>query len=379
MKRHLPWIIAALAILALIVVLLWPRKTTGPTAEVPVKPSTIEATTLHAVVWKTTGDVKVERNGQRTAAVQGQTVQSGDVIRVGQGEAELEFFSGARTVISGGTDLTVIEASVDPANAQKQTVKLAMGSQGRIWSRVLKLLSKDSTYELNVGGVVGGVRGTAFQTMRRAIMNTDSFWFDQFDGTLDISGAKASAQLYSGFSLSADLKNLPSDFTQSILATPDETRLDLWVQQQLKNDVDFVKRSTEIRKQLGDGNDYSQVGNETGPFTLNLPNAKHSGYHTVLLTASDNRTSLNAGEIVQLNAQAQFIDDAGKAATKEVTNQATWQISDPALAAVDKNGLLVLNKFPSGMFTVVARWNDGTHEHSGSLAFTFGGAKTPLK
>lgn len=265
MKRYLPWAVAALlAIILAAVLLLSPRKAVGPTVGSPSASKAVDASKLHAVIWKTTGEVSVERRGERSAAVQGQTIQSGDVIHVGQGEAELEFYSGARTVVAKQSDLTIIEASIDAASPQKQVVKLSVGAFGRVWSRVLKLLDKDSTYEMNVGSVGAVVRGTAFQTTRRAIASTDSFWFDQFDGTLNIyqpygRGDRETA-LQSGFSLSADLKNLPKDLSANIMTTPDETLNDPWVQAQLSADGAFVKRAAEIRKQLGDQTDYSSFG-----------------------------------------------------------------------------------------------------------------------
>lgn len=178
-----------------------------------------------AKIVKPTGTVKLTHDHQTNRAADGDAVTSTDVIETGPGsQVTIEWFSGARTALDANTKLTVDEASVDPSNWEKQRVRLTL-TAGRVWSRILKLLDPSSTYEMSYGGVVAGVRGTAFMLTGEPIRTPQDMVVDEFDGTVGMSG-KVTGSLPVGFSVALDTRKPPTDFGPLVLPTADEVRND---------------------------------------------------------------------------------------------------------------------------------------------------------
>jgi len=208
------------------------------------------------------------------------------------------------------------------------------------------------------------VRGTAFLVTS----SQTRLMIDQFDDSLAISGA-VSGTLEPGFSASLNLASLPSSLMNAVQPTTDDVRNDHWVQSQLRKDVDFAKRASAIRRENGSNDQAGNIGKELGPFLLDQVGAQHSGFHGIAISAPTQIVSV--GGTLQLKADALITDATGQEATKDVTALANWQVSDRSIASIDAAGVLTATQ-KNGPVMIVARWNDGTHEHSGTFVVSIG-------
>lgn len=361
MRRGIPAFLIALALLASgsVLMLRWnastaPEEPSGPASRPP----------LEAVVAAAAGDVRVTSGEETRRAETGRTILPGDIIETGtDGSVSLEFFAGVRVGLDANTRVTVTDARYDPSSWRKQTVRLRFEA-GRVWSRALKLLDLDSTYELTYADVVTNVRGTAYAMTGRG----SDLAIDEFDGSIQVSG-RANGVLEEGFSLRIDPGNPPRDLSSAVFPTPDEVRNDPWIRKQLAADASFAKRAAEIRRAYGSDDTADGIGAEAGPYTLD--SREHSNFRTVRVSATDGSRSVAAGSSVGLSAVAVFTEPAGER-MEDVTTRAAWQISDSRLGMIDANGRLTVKPESFGMITIVARWNDGTHEHSGFLTLSIG-------
>ncbi len=77
-----------------------------------------------------------------------------------KGLANLYFPDGSVARIDSGTVLTVDEASYDRKN-ERLIVRITLGA-GRVWSKILTLVTADSEWEVKTSNVAATVRGTAF-------------------------------------------------------------------------------------------------------------------------------------------------------------------------------------------------------------------------
>lgn len=324
---------------------------------------------LIAEVYETSGDVKINTGeGTEKKFSKGTLLNTGDTIKTGaDGQITLEFYSGARTALDTNTTLLIDETSIDSTNWKKQRVHLSLVA-GRVWSRVLRLLDSEAIYEVNYNGVVSGVRGTAFSLTGQSQQNKKLLSIDEFDGTIKIGG-KVTGALRTGFSISFDTENPPSDLISYFTFTPDHTRNDFWIRKQLEADREFAERSIKIRRDLGIDEELGKIGQEAGPFTLKPDGAGHSNYQAIKISTLRNQTALMAGSRTKLTATAIFAERTGTI-TREITKEATWLISNPAIATIDDLGLLTIDLNATGTISVAARWNDGTHEHSNTALFT---------
>lgn len=322
--------------------------------------------TLVAHIVSTTGTVTVlHADGKSETAVPGLSVTDGAEIWTREtGEASIEFFSGSRVALWHDTKLKIDHASVDEKNWMKQIVTLRLES-GRIWSRILKLLDADSEYAVSVNNVNAVVRGTAFQTS----VSGPIVQFDQFDGELGISGA-VTGTLRTGLTTSFNSSHPNLTLAASQYFTPDQTRNDHWIRAQLRLDEEFARRAGDIRRDAGIDEDVSSVGSEAGSFTLDQPGVTHSSFRGVSLDLNGtDEQNIVPGGSYQLKALALIEKSDGAIEQHDVTDLATWQTTDPAVAGVEK-GRVTIPQGATGSFSIIARWNDGTHEHSNEYKFT---------
>jgi hypothetical protein len=103
--------------------------------------------------------------------------------------------------------------------------------------------------------------------------------------------------------------------------------------------------------------DIAGIGEEAGPYTLAFE--EHSNFQGVRI---EGPVQLSVDDVVGFRAFAYFSDGSPE---QEVTDLDVWQLSDPTRASIDDAGTLV--GLAPGEVAVVARWNDGTHEHSGTV------------
>ncbi len=148
-----------------------------------------------AVVTLTEGTVRVYSPG----SAKGQLLKKGDVVRKDQevqvGEKsriELKFPDGSIIRLSEKTRLKMNDVSF---NTQTEGKSLKVGlTAGKIWMRVKRLVTSDSTVEVRTSNAVAGVRGTVYR------VNVDE---DQ----------SATVKVYDG---SVYVANPPSDASKSV-------------------------------------------------------------------------------------------------------------------------------------------------------------------
>ncbi|MEN9558437.1 MAG: hypothetical protein RL141_806 [Candidatus Parcubacteria bacterium] len=337
-----------------------------------VEPPVTGLTALVAQAVEPTGDVTLIRDEQPSPVTEGMALQEQDLIRTGEGSVSLEFFSGSRVALDAHTEVRVDTATVKQTNQRSQQVEFTLIG-GRVWSRVLNLLETDSAFTGHAATLTATVRGTAFVMTSHPGTAGSARRIDLFDGHLGLDVHRGvTGTLESGFSFSDGAGYAPTDaFTAHIQPTPDETRNDPWIRAQLQADKAFLQRVEAVRRQLGDDlSSYEKIGDEAGPFTLH-EGMEHSSYQGIEIRPGRPITSLPNDESLTLDAIARF-NEQGAVRQDEITRNATWQLSDTSLATLTNDGVLTAADQGSGVVTVVARWNDGTHEHSHSLDIRIG-------
>lgn len=375
----------ALAIIVLAGLAIWffRPSSTSPSSD-PALQATSESS-LKAVLRDVQGTVTIKRDGQESAATSSQEVVTGDVIKTGSdGQASIEFFAGSRVGLNAYTELTITEAYLNPKNLKQQRIHLTL-EIGHVWSRVLQLLDSGSSYDIQYNDVRSSVRGTAFLIRGTRSDNLHLFQLDEFDGTVAVSGL-VNGNIESGFSANFYTEQPPQDLKRALLPTSDEVRDDYFVRRQLRADEDFAKRANEERRRLGlPTQDIHTIGHEAGAFVLDQPGMMHSGYRMIEIVPDDRQTTLTLGQPIFVRGYAIFEDERGHR-SQDVTTLASWQAYNPDQGFVDEpmfqlsDNRLRLTPTATGTLTIIARWNDGTHEHSGTMTFTVGeqASSTPI-
>ncbi|HVM33632.1 MAG TPA: FecR family protein [bacterium] len=123
---------------------------------------------------------------QWAAGEEGEILQSGDEVKVGEGsQATLMLGSDTSVQLAAGTDMTVHEIEPSPRGG---FVSRLMLSAGNLLADVRKNLEESqSTFEVEAGGVVCGVRGTAFEVSAQG-GEVETL---THEGTVDVKGADA--------------------------------------------------------------------------------------------------------------------------------------------------------------------------------------------
>jgi len=147
-----------------------PKKaaTKTPTAEA-VKPTPAEGTPVakekevvlpEFYLAEARGDVRVVRKGTKSKAAPPQGVEKDDRIVTGKdGTAYLQLRSGGTVEIAPKSDVKIEKMEAD-SKTLKARFKMAFG---RMRTVLKKFANARSTFEIEAGGVVCGVRGTAFE------------------------------------------------------------------------------------------------------------------------------------------------------------------------------------------------------------------------
>lgn len=378
MKRFWPLAVVFFIILAGILLLLLLQRTSqelpkDSAGQTPVTPVATGSPSPSARFTYVDGPVTVTHaDGTEVAAQIDMTLVTGDRVATGFDEqahvgaqAHIVFFDSTRTALDGRTTVSIDELAIDPADPKKQQVHLTLVS-GRVWSRILKLLDPESRYEIDYSGTVSGVRGTAF--LLSGVSN--AYRMDVFDGTVATRG-KTIASVPVGFSLALpNINSAPANAQPLVQPTPDDVRNDLWVRKQLQLDEAFAGQAAAARQKLGvidDPQEISAIGNEAGPYTLNQLGEMHSGFMGVEIVSD--RKEVMQVEQWQLQAFA-LIETPNGVQRRDITQLATWQVSDPSVITIDANGTAYMDAYEPYVeqgfpVSLVARWNDGTHEHSG--------------
>lgn len=121
---------------------------------------TVSATSV-ATLGDASGDVVIMRDGETLTLTPFMPLMVDDRIETGaDGKAEIAWTGYGRTLIAANTKLTITSAdhgSSDDGIAAKLKLEA-----GRVWTRLERLLSSGSSFEVKASNVVATVRGTSF-------------------------------------------------------------------------------------------------------------------------------------------------------------------------------------------------------------------------
>lgn len=140
-------------------------------------------------------DVRIMEDGANVwdKAVEGQVLEKGDEIKVGEGsETTLSLRSETTVQLAAGTDLKVEE--IVPNGSQGFLSRLALLA-GNVLADVKKHLNESrSTFEIESNGVVCGVRGTAFEVN----VDGEGAQVSTHEGEVDVVGSGESHSVSAG-------------------------------------------------------------------------------------------------------------------------------------------------------------------------------------
>ncbi len=163
MKRHPPWRIKAVFVFVTAALMSVPllfhvyATSTAPTAEVQSvhdHRQVVETAKLKIITLPV--QVKLPDTSSFIDASDGMDIPLGTTIKTGKTRAGIVYPSGTTTRLDHDTTIILKEFDLGP---QQITVEIL---NGRIWSRVKKLMGNES-YETEVQGVTATVRGTAYE------------------------------------------------------------------------------------------------------------------------------------------------------------------------------------------------------------------------
>lgn len=365
----------------------------------PVRPEL--AGTPQAVVSEVRGEATLTRAGVEQPVVSGIVVQAGDDIATGEAATvAIHFFDSTRTALDANSRLQIGEARIAADAPARQNVRVVLLS-GRVWSRILKLLDGQSTYGVEVNGVVSGVRGTAYAVTARG----RTALVDVYDGAVGVSG-KTAGSIPEGFSAAIDTAFPPTNVDEVLVPTPDSSQNDSWIQEQLDDDALFAQNVIPVRAALGVKDavgEYKEVQRDADSGVLIDPGVEHSDFQRVEVVSPQQVFVVRPGQPVALRAFGVFERPNGTE-RRDVTDAASWQVSHPDRARVDRGVVtvaapdhvaaamaietsvtltiggtalpladgspLTANAAPGvaeNAVVVVARWHDGTHAHSAAV------------
>jgi len=137
-----------------------------------------------ARVSEVSGTVSVIRKGEEDAQPLGERrlVQAGEQLSTGPvGECTLNWIDGTRIRMEPGTELTVQKCQVH-RGAEESAFRLDIG---KIWIRVLRVLSQQDKFLINTPTATAGVRGTMFAVEVAADGSTE---ISVYEGQVTVAG-----------------------------------------------------------------------------------------------------------------------------------------------------------------------------------------------
>ena len=139
-----------------------------------------------AHVSNVSGEVKIVKKGEETVRAlpeEKRLVQAGDKLITGaDGRLSLNWIDGTRIRMAPGSELTVQKCEV-AKGAERAVFQLDLG---KVWVRVLRMLSQQDKFEIKTPTATAGVRGTIFAVAVAP------------DGTTDVSVYEGEVTVASG-------------------------------------------------------------------------------------------------------------------------------------------------------------------------------------
>jgi hypothetical protein len=165
-------------------------------SQAPAADATVAAEPVQYVLEDIQGsNVQVLETGtdQWAAGEEGEVLESGDEIKVGDGsEATLTLQADTSVHLDAGTDLTVAQIDDNHQGGFLSRLKI---TAGRILADVRKnLQDSQSSFEVDANGVICGVRGTAFEVEA----NGDDVQTLTHEGTVEVKNGSQDNLVHEG-------------------------------------------------------------------------------------------------------------------------------------------------------------------------------------
>ncbi len=168
-----------------------------------------------AIFTSVTGKIEIRGHAghKLRIAQKDTTVVEGERIVAGaDGQATLQTFDGSQLTISPNTDFWLDKLQQPDPNNKIIQFKMMLG---QLFAKVTKLVSAKSSFEINAGGVICGVRGTQYQVKFDPTTNTvylgvvEGTVFTTSNGQTTDWGAGSSAVFHNGTPLGGGNNGIP--------------------------------------------------------------------------------------------------------------------------------------------------------------------------
>ncbi len=152
------------------------------------------------------GEVKIVKKGEDTARAlpeEKRLVKAGDKLITGaDGRLSLNWIDGTRIRIAPGSELTVQKCEV-AKGAQRAVFRLDLG---KVWVRVLRMLSQQDKFEIKTPTATAGVRGTIFAVAVAPDGTTD---VSVYEGEVTVASAGGELKIAANNTARLDARNDP--------------------------------------------------------------------------------------------------------------------------------------------------------------------------
>ncbi|MFQ6131097.1 MAG: FecR domain-containing protein [Armatimonadota bacterium] len=149
-----------------------------------------------AAVESAAGDVQIKPRGEGEFRPlgEGRNVKTGDTLRTGSdASVELSWVDGTRLKLDSGTTMTILKCSFD--SLDRVDTSIFRVDLGRIWVRVVKILTRGSKFEVQTPAATAGIRGTVFSVdVGPDGATTISVW----DGSVALAAGGANTEIPGG-------------------------------------------------------------------------------------------------------------------------------------------------------------------------------------
>lgn len=117
-----------------------------------------QANYSHTTLMIMNGEVKV--NGE--IVTENQILKVGDNVETGSGaQALINFFDDSVSRLRENTSLEITEMDINPENSMETNILIKLNA-GEIWNKVTKVVTQDSSFEVETYNTIAAVRGSAF-------------------------------------------------------------------------------------------------------------------------------------------------------------------------------------------------------------------------
>jgi hypothetical protein len=177
----------------------------------------------HAAIVYVQGTVKIIRsNGQELNALLGAEVAESDtLVTEDASQVRVRLYDLSLVRLGASSRAQISKLSFDGSEKKTVSVKLVVG---RLWASVSKLLSNDSTFEVQTGSAVAGVRGTEFAVLLRGADSEVT----TAEGSVNVRAADGSERLIgAGFAATVGangFRDVRQVSAEAITALRDESR-----------------------------------------------------------------------------------------------------------------------------------------------------------